>query len=95
MGCTRCFGAVLEVRVMREVVVQRLITFYRCFFSASSNIINASADPAETLRELIVSYNFLQLGADAMIAAAPRTDSYNCTSYPAFCSVLPSADGFR
>lgn len=45
-----------------------------------SNMINASSDPAGAFADLINSHEFLELGADALISAAPRTDSYSCAS---------------
>lgn len=46
--------------------------------SEYSNTLNASTNTAEAFKDLINGYGFLELAADAMVTAAPRTDSFGC-----------------
>lgn len=56
-----------------------------------SNMLNASTNTANAFADLINGYEFLELASDAIIAAAPRTDSYGCMS-PYTESIISEAD---
>ncbi|KAF8311105.1 hypothetical protein DL93DRAFT_2083831 [Clavulina sp. PMI_390] len=49
-----------------------------------NNIINASSDVSQAFADLIKEHDFLELASEALLAAAPRTDSYQSAWFRIF-----------